>query len=187
MLDIQEEKQQLSTREIASVGLFAALLTVCSWITLPLTVPFTMQTFAVFLTLLLLGGKLGTYTICVYLTMGAVGLPVFSGMSGGLGRLLGTTGGYLVGFIIMALLYWFLEKIFFGKSFPWEILALCLGLGLCYLVGTWWFVKVYIQGGEEISYVLAATWCVFPFVIPDISKLILAWVVAKRLKVLKNF
>lgn len=79
MLDIQEEKQQLSTREIASVGLFAALLTVCSWITLPLTVPFTMQTFAVFLTLLLLGGKLGTYTICVYLTMGAVGRQCFRG------------------------------------------------------------------------------------------------------------
>lgn len=187
MVEMNEVKSKnLSTREIALVGMFAAVLTVCSWITLPLTVPFTMQTFAVFLILILLGGKLGTYTIGVYLFMGAVGLPVFSGMSGGLGRLFGTTGGYLLGFIAMALLYWAMEKVFSGKSFPWKILALILGLAMCYAVGTWWFVTVYTQDGESMSYTMAATLCVFPFIIPDISKLVLALVVADRLKVLKK-
>lgn len=180
------KNQSLTTREIASVGLFAALLTVCSWITLPLTVPFTMQTFAMCLILLLLGGKLGTYTVCVYLTMGAIGLPVFSGMSGGLGRLFGTTGGYLLGFIVMSLLYWGMEKVFSGKKCPWQIIGLVLGQALCYLVGTWWFVTVYIQGDETMSFAVAASLCVFPFVIPDIAKLVLALVVADRLKALKK-
>ena len=90
-------------------ALFAALMAVCSWITIPYVVPFTMQTFGVFLALLLLGGKRGTICMAVYLLLGAVGLPVFSGFRGGVGALVGSTGGYLVGFIVSALLMWALS------------------------------------------------------------------------------
>jgi biotin transport system substrate-specific component len=78
---------------------FAALITVCSWISLPVAdIAFTMQTFGVFLALGLLGGKWGSVAIAIYLLLGAVGMPVFSGFRGGVGMLAGVTGGYLWGF-----------------------------------------------------------------------------------------
>ena len=87
-------------------ALFAVLLTVCAWISVPLPVPFTLQTFAIFAALGILGGRRGTWAVAVYLLLGAVGLPVFSGFRGGLGALLGTTGGYILGFLALALVYW---------------------------------------------------------------------------------
>ena len=77
-------------------SLMAALMAICAWIALPLPpVVVTMQTFAVFLTLGILGGKWGTVTILIYLLLGVVGLPVFSGFRGGGSALLDVTGGFL--------------------------------------------------------------------------------------------
>jgi len=98
-----------SVRDLTRVALMTAILAVCGWITIPLPepmVPFTLQTFGVFLCLLLLGGRDGTLAIAAYLLLGAVGAPVFSSFRGGLGVLLGSTGGYLTGFLAMGLLYW---------------------------------------------------------------------------------
>lgn len=93
--------------DLAYIALMVALMAICAWITLPIgPVPFTMQTFAVFAALGLLGGRRGTLAVVVYLLLGAVGLPVFSGFNSGLSALLGPTGGYLVGFLVSALLYW---------------------------------------------------------------------------------
>ena len=89
--------RKLDTKDYAIMGLCTALMAICAWITIPAAVPFTMQTFAVFLTAGLLGGKRGTIVVLVYLLLGAVGLPVFSGFAGGLGYMTGVTGGYLVG------------------------------------------------------------------------------------------
>ena len=75
------------TYDIVYIGIFAVLLAVCSWISLPFAVPFTLQTFGVFMTLETLGGKRGTMAILVFLLMGLVGLPVFSGFRGGPGCL----------------------------------------------------------------------------------------------------
>lgn len=89
------------------VALMAALMAVCAWITIPVgPVPFTMQTFAVFAALGLLGGKRGTLAVVVYLLLGLVGLPVFAGFSSGAAALLGPTGGFLLGFLASALVYW---------------------------------------------------------------------------------
>ena len=107
----------MKTRELAYTGILAALIAVCSWISIPTAVPFTLQTFAVFLTLGLLGGRLGTLAVTVYLLLGAVGLPVFAGFHGGLGAFLGATGGYLVGFLFTALTMWGAER-WLGKSAP---------------------------------------------------------------------
>ena len=76
----------------------AALMAVCSWISIPTAIPFTLQTMAVFLAVGLLGGKRGTLAVTAYVLLGAVGAPVFANFSGGIGILLGQTGGYILGF-----------------------------------------------------------------------------------------
>ena len=105
----------MKTREIAYIGLCTALIAVCSWISIPLTVPITLQTFAIFLTVALLGLKNGTITVLVYILLGAIGLPVFSGFKSGAAVLLGTTGGYIIGFLFSAIVVGLILK-FFGKS-----------------------------------------------------------------------
>ena len=99
-------KQHTKTLNLLYMALFVAVMAICSWVSIPSAVPFTLQTFAVFCALCLLGGKRGTIAILVYIALGAIGLPVFSGFSGGIGILLGTTGGYIWGFLLTGLLYW---------------------------------------------------------------------------------
>ena len=95
---------------LAYTGIFVVVMAVCSWISIPLTIPVTLQTFGVFAAVGLLGGKRGTLAVFVYILMGAAGLPVFSGFAGGPGALLGTTGGYIAGFVFSALLMWGMER-----------------------------------------------------------------------------
>ena len=166
---------------LAYSSLTVALIAICSWISIPTIVPFTMQTFAIALTLLLLGGKNGTTVILAYLLLGAAGIPVFSNMTGGIGHLFGTTGGYLTGFLFMGLVYWIITKIFTDK-FVIKIIALILGLIICYAFGTIWFVNVYTANNGAIGYVAALGMCVFPYLIPDAIKLALAFALSYRLK-----
>ena len=83
----------------------AVLIAVCAWISIPIEIPFTMQTFGVFLALRLLKGKYGTLSILIYILLGAIGAPVFAGFSSGLGILLGPTGGYIIGFLFCGIIY----------------------------------------------------------------------------------
>ena len=93
--------------DLAYIALMAALIALCAWISVPLgPVPFTMQTFGIFAALGLLGGRRGTLAFLSYLLLGIVGLPVFSGFSAGAGVLFGATGGYLLGYLAAALLFW---------------------------------------------------------------------------------
>ncbi len=169
------------TIELVYMATFAILIAACSWISIPATVPFTMQTFAVFLTVMLLGGKRGTMTVTVYLLLGAVGAPVFANFSGGLGALLGSTGGYLIGFLGTALLYWLAEK-YVRQNKLLESAILIAGLILCYAIGTLWFMVVYTANTGEIGVMTALGWCVFPYVIPDLIKLGLAFGLSTRLR-----
>lgn len=169
------------TRDMVYIAMFAVLMAVCSWISIPTTVPFTLQTFAVFMAVGCLGGKRGTMSVLVFLLMGAVGLPVFSGFTGGIGKLLGTTGGYLVGFLFSALLMWAIEK-FFGKKPVVLLLSMVLGLLVCYALGTIWFMAVYTSQTGAVGLVAVLGWCVFPFVIPDLVKIALAFVLSNKLR-----
>ena len=170
----------MRTQALARAALAAALMALCSWISLPTAVPFTLQTFALFLTLGVLGGRLGALAVGVYLLLGAVGLPVFAGFSGGLGALLGATGGYLLGFLLTALTVWGAERLW-GRSAP-VFLASCLaGLGLCYLFGTVWFAAVYASSSGPVGLAAVLGWCVAPFVLPDLAKLALALALRRRL------
>ena len=100
------ETNKLKTKDIVFIGIFAALMAICSWISIPTTVPFTLQTFAVFMAVGVLGGKRGTLSVLVYILLGAIGVPVFAGFAGGLGILTGSTGGYILGFLFSALIMW---------------------------------------------------------------------------------
>ena len=90
------------TKNLARIALGAAALTLCAWISVPTPVPFTMQSMAVLTVAALLGPKAGCASVGVYLLLGAVGMPVFSGFRGGAQALLGPTGGYLIGFLLCA-------------------------------------------------------------------------------------
>jgi len=172
---------RLRTADMAYIALFAVLMAVCAWITIPMTVPFTLQILAVFAAVVTLGGRRGTYAVAVYLLLGAVGLPVGSGFQGGLGWLLGTTGGYIVGFLCIAVIYWMMTAKL-GDSLPVSVAACVLGLAVCYAFGTAWFLVVYARTSGPIGLMTALGWCVFPYIIPDLVKLALAVILSRRVK-----
>lgn len=152
-------------------AVFAALIALCAWIALPIPpVSFTLQTFAVLLALGVLGGKWGCVSILLYLLLGVLGLPVFTGFRGGAGALLDATGGFLWGFLVGGLVYWLLEKL--GK-----LPAMVAALGICYGCGCLW-LTVYLPGTS--LWVAALTW-VLPYAVPDAGKLWLAYTLSKRL------
>ena len=167
--------------DLVYIAIGAALIAVCSWISIPTAVPFTLQTFAVFLGLLLLGGERGTIATLVYVLLGAVGVPVFAGFTGGIGILFGNTGGYIIGFLFTGLIYMLFTR-FFKKSRVIKVAALVLGLAVCYAFGTAWFMHVYMKSSGEVGLLTVLGWCVFPFIIPDLLKLALAVVVSKRIE-----
>jgi len=171
---------KMKTLDMAYIGLFAVVIAICSWISIPTVVPFTLQTFAVFLAVAVLGGKRGTLSVIVYVLLGAVGLPVFSGFKGGIGVLLNTTGGYIIGFIFSALLMWAFEKAF-GKKAWALILSMILALALCYAFGTIWFMIVYANNVGAVGLSAVLGWCVIPFVIPDLIKIALAFILGIRI------
>lgn len=171
---------KLRTVDMAYIALFAVMIAVCSWISIPATVPFTLQTFGVFLAVGVLGGKRGTLAVLVYLLLGAVGIPVFAGFSGGLGALLGSTGGYIIGFLFSALVMWAMERILGNKM--WVLaFSMVLGLLVCYAIGTAWFMLVYANTTGPIGLWTALGWCVIPFILPDILKIALALVTCRKL------
>lgn len=153
-------------------SLFASLIAVCAWLSVPVAdISITMQTFGIFLTLGILGGKWGSISILIYLLMGAVGLPVFSGFQGGIGTLLGVTGGYIWGFGASGLVYWALER--FGKP-----IATAAGMLVCYLCGCIWF-SLY-TGGASLWVVFLK--CVAPYLLPDSIKIGMALALSKRIR-----
>ena len=174
----------MTTKRMTRIALCAALLAPCAWLSVPTQPPFTMQTFGVFLTLLLLGAKDGTIAIGLYILLGALGVPVFSGFNGGMGALMGPTGGYIVGFLLICLIFGLLCGK--GAGLWLKALALLLGLAVCYAFGTLWFVKVYGDMKGPISTLTALSMCVFPFIVPDLAKLALALWAGKRLEKYSN-
>ncbi|MCD7764154.1 MAG: biotin transporter BioY [Lachnospiraceae bacterium] len=171
----------MKTIDMVYIAVFAALMAVCSWISIPTTVPFTLQTFGVFMAVGILGGKRGTLAVLVYILLGAIGLPVFAGFSGGIGALLGTSGGYIVGFLFSALTMWLMENTL-GRSTIVQIVSMVIGLIVCYAFGTVWFMAVYTSQTGAVGLMTVLGWCIFPFVIPDLVKIALAFLLSNRLR-----
>ena len=180
MNNTQKMKRNYRTVDLVYIALGAVLIAVCSWISIPTTVPFTMQTFAMFFVLSTLGGKRGTAAILVYVLLGAVGIPVFANFTSGIGILLGSTGGYILGFLFIGLIYWLMVHLL-GKKLWVEILSLVIGLAVCYAFGTAWFMIVYTQANGAVGLTMVLAWCVIPFILPDLVKLGLALTLSRRL------
>lgn len=173
---MSEKKQKLKALDLAYVGLSAALIAVCAWIAIPLTVSITLQTMAICLVAGLFGWKRGTLSVIIYILLGMIGLPVFTGFKSGLAVITGPTGGYVLGFIFTAIIVGIAtEKI--GKKIWQCILFMAIGVLVCYLFGTIWFTIAY-----KVTFISALSTCVFPFLLPDAVKIIVASILVNRLK-----
>ena len=169
------------TYDIVYIAVFAVIMAICSWISIPAAVPFTLQTFGVFVAVGVLGGKRGTLSILVFILLGAIGVPVFAGFSGGIGVLLNTTGGYIVGFLFSALVMWGIEKVL-GKKPVVQIISMVIGLLVCYALGTIWFMVVYARTTGAVGLGTVLSWCVIPFIVPDLVKIALAFVLSRKVR-----
>lgn len=175
-----KKKTNSKITDMVYIGLSAAIIAVCSWISIPLTVPITLQTMGVVLISGLFGAKRGTLSTLLYILIGAIGVPVFSGFKSGFGVLLGSTGGYIIGFIFTALIVGIVSD---KTNKLWAlILSMVVGILVCYAFGTAWFAVVYAKTNEPASLATILGWCVIPFLIPDTIKIALAAVLTNRLK-----
>ena len=169
-----KKRKKSKTLDMAYIGIFAAIIAVCSWISVPLTIPVTLQTMAVCLTAGLLGTKRGVLTVVVYLLIGFVGVPVFSNFSAGVGQLMGPTGGYLIGFIFTALIIGLSTELLGNKIWVCAV-SMIVGIAVLYAFGTAWFIIVYNRGNADtVTLSGALSMCVVPFIIPDLIKIALA-------------
>ncbi len=157
------------TYDIVYIAVFAVIMAICSCISIPTAVPFTLQTFGVFVAVGVLGGKRGTLSILVFILLGAIGVPVFAGFSGGIGVLAGTTGGYIIGFLFLPLLCGQWKN--FRKKSVMQIVSMIVGLIVCYAFGTAWFMIVYSRANGAVGLATVLGWCVIPFIIRILLKL----------------
>lgn len=174
-----------TTKDMVFIALSTTIMIICAFITIPFYVPFTMQTFALFTIIGLLGTKKAFAGTCVYLLLGTVGLPVFSGFKGGIGHLLGVTGGYLIGFLLTVLISGTLLNVRFKKrklAFVSYCISMFLGLLACYGFGTAWYILLYANSTGSISVTSVLSICVFPFILTDLVKIILSYYVCRNLK-----
>lgn len=138
-------------------------------------VPITLVNLVVYLALYILGGKLGSLSCLLYVLIGLAGMPVFAGFTGGAGKLLGPTGGYIVGYVFMAVV----SGVFIDRcgSRVLQYLGMTLGTALCYVLGTLWYC-VSMESGVGAALVL----CVIPFIPGDVVKMALAVTVGPMLR-----
>lgn len=175
-MSTEPKKEKLfETKSMVLMALFAAVTCILAPLAVPIgPVPISLTNLVIYFSIYVLGWKRGTITYLVYLLLGTVGLPVFSGFSGGLGKLAGPTGGYLIGFIFMAIICGlFIEK---TSNILLDIVGMILGTAVAYAFGTAWFC---ISTGTGV--VAALSLCVFPFILGDLVKILLAGFIAPKL------
>ena len=167
----------MSNRQVARCGVCIALLAVSAWITVPLgPVPFTMQTFVLALLPQVMRTRDAVFTVVVYLLLGATGVPVFSGFQGGLGVLLGPTGGYLLGFAAGMPVS---GAVAHANALPRSARGVVAGIALLavsYVLGTLQLMHVYALDAPTALAVAVA-----PFVVPDVVKVVASVGVAERI------
>jgi biotin transport system substrate-specific component len=173
-------EKKIKPYDIVIIALMSALIAVCSFIAIPVgALPVTLQTFAVFACVGILGRKRGTVSVLVYVFLGIVGIPVFSGFQGGLSVLMGPTGGYIIGFLPAVFVSGSVLKKT-GRKIPFMIASFVVGMTICYICGILWFVFVFSAGKSDL--VSAFSVCVLPYIIPDIIKITLAAVVSTEIR-----
>ena len=183
-----DKTQKNKTYNIVLIAVSAALIAICSWISITIgPVPFTLQTMAIFAVLMTIGGARGSVAVIIYLLLGLVGVPVFAGFKGGPASFLGPTGGFLVGFAVASLVWILLEKLLRDKMSSSAVKRILYGVinaVICevvmYTIGVIWFMAVYGQQTGPIGLGATLAMCVVPFIIPDIVKIAVAIVIGER-------
>lgn len=174
--NVMTKKRTFTTVSMVMMALFAAVTCVLAPLAVPIgPVPISLTNLVIYISLYVLGWKQGTITYIVYLLIGLIGLPVFSGFEGGIGKLAGPTGGYLAGFILMSVICGvFIEKWHETSlvHITLNMVGMILGTIVAYAFGTAWFC---ISTGAGI--LAALSLCVFPFIIGDLIKMVIAVVV----------
>lgn len=168
-------------KEIVLIAIYIALLCVFSWTSIPFVIPFTLQTFMIFVIGFTLSTRSALLTIIIYLLLGVIGVPVFSGFGSGISYILGPTGGFLISFVIQILFISLLSKK--NETTIYKIVISLISLFICYSIGLLWFMFVY---QTPLPFFDALSKVVLPFIVPDIVKMILALIVSKRLKAYTN-
>ena len=180
----ERTRRGLSARTCVYMAAGAALLALGAWITVPMVVPFSMQTFVLFLLIGTVGAAVSAGAVTLYLLLGAAGVPVFAAFGAGVGVLFGPTGGFLFGFLLVCGLCRAAEAIAAKSARPQAVLlgGMIAGMLLCYVCGAVWLGAVYAARGQSASAWRVICLSVLPFLLPDAVKIALAWVVAKKLR-----
>lgn len=161
--------QRISTKIMALIAVMTAVTCVLAPLSIPIgPVPISLTNLAIYFGLYILGTKKETLSYIIYLLIGFVGVPVFSGFTGGAGKLLGPTGGYLIGFIPLAIISGIFIDKSDAKTLP-SVIGMILGTASCYTLGTIWFC---IQADYEV--IPALMLCVIPFLPGDAIKIAIA-------------
>ena len=164
-------------KESVAVSMCTAMIVISSWLSIPFAVSFTLQTLAIFTVSALFKFRISFSSVALYILIGLCGLPVFSGFTGGPSALVGPTGGFIIGFLLIPVII----KCFGAKRKLMLAVSMLAALLLCYTVGTIWYTVMY--AGITLEGCLSAlAVCVLPFIIPDILKIALAVLLWSRLK-----
>ena len=174
---MKDTNKKLTTYQMVTCALMAAIMCILGPISIQIgPVPISLTMIAVFLAVFVLGPKFGSLSYVIYYLLGVVGLPVFSGGAGGIGKAAGPTGGYLIGMFFMALIVGF-----FLKKFPTKwymiLLGMIVGDAVNYIFGTAWFV---ISTQSTVKYALEV--CVFPFILVDLAKMVISLIVGMAVR-----
>lgn len=173
---------------VCQVGVCTAIIAISSYISIPMTLPITMQNLAVMLISGLFGLKIGLFSTLAYILLGIAGLPIFSGAQAGLSAIFGMSGGFILGFIIVSIFVGAASDLMYkrGKSsFKIRFFIMLSANVLLYACGVLFYCFIYANG-DGVTVVSAIALLVLPYVVPDLIKTILAAYLSKRLSFLKN-
>ena len=168
-----------TTQDTARIAISTVFMIMCSWISIPAPVPFSLQSFGAVMLCLLLGKKQALFSIATYILLGIAGLPVFAGFRNGAAVITGPTGGYIPGFLFLPFIIG-RNSVKQDKKKLTTFLLICLGMLAVYTTGTMWYALVFSESRNGLLPILSL--CVFPYIIPDIVKIILAMSCAEKLR-----
>ena len=169
-------------RSLVTASIFSALICITSFIQVPSPIPFTLQIMTIFIISGILKTKTAFLSVVIYLLIGAVGLPVFSGFKGGLGALFGASGGYLLSFLIIPIVMGIFSLTIKSPRSS-LILGMVVSLFFVYIFGTLWYTFVYaLEGRFTLTFSSIISSCVLPFLLPDIIKIIISYLAITKLR-----
>ena len=172
-------------KDVVNIGISVCLLIISSWIQIPLTIPITLQILSIFVISGIFSFKQSFVSVIIYIVLGIIGLPVFSMFNNGIGVIVGYNGGFIVSFILIPIIV----NIFNYKTkdnYKLLFVSFIVSLLMVYILGSIWFMKVYLMNTGTISYINVLAIAVIPFIIPDIIKIVIALIIIRKIKTDKS-